>query len=416
MQVSAFGAMIGLALSIILIIKKNNPVYSLILGAFTGGIVGGASLPHTVSLMVEGAMGITPAILRILTAGVLAGVLIESGAASQIAETIIAKLGAKRALLALTLATMILTAVGVFISVAVITVSPIAITIAKRLNLSRLSVLLAMIGGGKSGNIISPNSNTIAASQNFGIELSSLMAANIIPAIFGVIATCILAKALIKNGELVYETDEKELEKNLPLFSTAIVGPVVTIILLALGPMTGIYVDPLVALPLGGAIGCFAMGKQSHFKDYIQYGLSKMTDVAILLLGTGTVSGIIKNSTIKDLTIDILNKTDLPEFILAPISGVFMSAATASTTAATTVASATFATIIIGSGIKALYGAAMVHAGATVFDHLPHGSFFHTTASCTNTSLKERFKLIPYESAIGFTLTLISTIIYGLIL
>jgi GntP family gluconate:H+ symporter len=416
MQVSALGTLIGLALSITLIVKKNNPVYSLILGALVGGVTGGASLPETVLLMVDGAKGITPAILRILTAGVLAGVLIESGAAVKIAETIIEKLGSKRAILALALATMLLTTVGVFISVAVITVSPIAITIAKRLKISKMSILLAMIGGGKSGNIISPNSNTIVSSQNFGVDLSSLMAANIIPAIFGVVVTCFLAQTLIKKGEQILESEEENLVKELPSFFSSMTGPVIAIILLALGPITGIYVDPLVALPLGGAIGCLAMGKQSYFKEYIQYGLSKMTEIAILLLSTGTVAGIIKHSTLKDVTIELLDKSGFPEFLLAPISGALMSAATASTTAAATVASATFSTAIVAAGVKALYGAAMLHAGATVFDHLPHGSFFHTTASCTNTNLGERFKLIPYESAIGFTLTLLSTIIYGLIL
>ncbi len=58
----------------------------------------------------------------------------------------------------------------------------------------------------------------------------------------------------------------------------------------------------------------------------------------------------------------------------------------------------------------------MVHAGATVLDHLPHGSFFHATAGATSTHLEERFKLIPYESAVGFTLAFVSTLIYGVIL
>lgn len=416
MQVSALGAVIGLVLAIVLIIKKNSPAYSLILGALVGGLAGGASLPDTVTLMVDGAKGITPAVLRILTAGILAGVLIESGAAGKIAETIIEKLGEKRALLALALATMILTSVGVFVDVAVITVSSIALAIGKRLNLSKLSILLAMIGGGKCGNIISPNPNTIAASDAFGVELSSLMAANIIPALVGLVVTCILAKMLVDKGEKVSEADEHEIEKELPAFWAAILGPIVTIILLALRPLAGISVDPLIALPVGGIIGCIAMGKVNHMKTYMQYGLSKMTGVAILLMGTGTVAGIISNSTLKDVTLSLLDKSGLPEFVLAPAAGALMSAATASTTAGTTVASATFATAIMAAGIKGLYGAAMVHAGATVLDHLPHGSFFHATAGATSTHLEERFKLIPYESAVGFTLAFVSTLIYGVIL
>jgi GntP family gluconate:H+ symporter len=81
MQVSAFGAVLGLVIAIVLIIRKNQPSYSLIVGALVGGLAGGVGLTETVTLMVDGAKGITPAVLRILTAGVLAGVLIESGAA-----------------------------------------------------------------------------------------------------------------------------------------------------------------------------------------------------------------------------------------------------------------------------------------------------------------------------------------------
>ncbi len=47
---------------------------------------------------------------------------------------------------------MILTTVGVFVDVAVITVAPIALALAKRGGLSKAAILLAMVGGGKAGN------------------------------------------------------------------------------------------------------------------------------------------------------------------------------------------------------------------------------------------------------------------------
>lgn len=46
---SALAATIGLILSIILIIKKVSPVYSLILGALTGGLLAGWGLENTVT-------------------------------------------------------------------------------------------------------------------------------------------------------------------------------------------------------------------------------------------------------------------------------------------------------------------------------------------------------------------------------
>ena len=163
---SAVAALIGLALAIVLIIKKVSPVYALILGALTGGLASGAGLQGTVSTMIDGVKDITPAIIRIIAAGVLTGMLVKTGAAQRISLSIIRGLGPKNVYLALALSALILTSTGVFIDVAVITIAPIAIITGNRLGLSRAKLLLAMIGGGKCGNIISPNPNTIIAAEH----------------------------------------------------------------------------------------------------------------------------------------------------------------------------------------------------------------------------------------------------------
>lgn len=412
--VSAIGALEALIVAIFLILKKVSPAYGMLVGALVGGLIGGADLSQTVSLMIGGAQGITTAVMRILAAGVLAGVLIESGAANSIAETITNKLGETRALLALALATMILTAVGVFVDVAVITVSPIALALSRRSDLSKAAILLAMIGGGKAGNIMSPNPNAIAAADTFHLPLTSVMMAGIIPALFGLILTYFLAKRLINKGSKVTDKEVIVLEtQNLPSFLTALVAPLVAILLLALRPLFDIKVDPLIALPLGGLIGALCMGKLRNINSYAINGLSKMTPVAIMLLGTGALAGIIANSGLKEVLIQGLEHSGLPSYILAPISGVLMSLATASTTAGTAVASNVFSSTLLELGVSSLAGAAMIHAGATVFDHMPHGSFFHATGGSVNMDIKERLKLIPYESAVGLMMTIVSTLIFG---
>lgn len=414
-SVSALGAVVALVVAIALIIKKVNPAYGLILGALVGGLVGGAGLTGTVDLMMSGAKGMIPAILRIVTAGVLAGVLIESGAAAKIANTIVDKIGESKALVALTIATMVLTMVGVFVDVAVITVSPIALAIAQKSGLTKTGILLAMVGGGKAGNIMSPNPNTIAAADNLGVSLTSVMAAGIIPAIFGVIITCYLSNRLKNKGSYVELNECKEEVEVLPSFLASIIGPLVTIILLSLRPIAGIAIDPLIALPVGGICGVIAMGKAKYLNKYATYGLGKMTGVAILLIGTGTLAGIISNSGLKDVIIQGINTLGLPNFALAPVSGILMSAATASTTSGTAVGTSVFGPTIIGMGVSPLATAAMIHVGATVLDHLPHGSFFHATGGSVNMSMNERLKLIPYESLVGLTMTIVSVIIFGFI-
>lgn len=415
-QVSALGAICALVIAIILILKKVAPAYGMIAGALIGGLIGGVNIADTVNLMIEGAQGIIPAVLRILAAGILAGVLIESGAAAVIAETIVKKLGETKALLALALATLILTTVGVFVDVAVITVAPIALAIAKRTGMSKPAILLAMIGGGKAGNLMSPNPNAIAASDAFNIPLTSVMAAGIIPAVFGVAVTYLVAKRLVKKGTMVQAEEIDTVDaSSLPLFLTAIIAPIVTIVLLALRPLFDLNIDPMVALPAGGIVGAIVMKKGKQLNTYAISGLGKMSGVAIMLLGTGTLAGIIANSQLKDVIIHGLSAIGLPAYVLAPVSGIFMSAATASTTAGTAVASQVFGSTILELGVSALAGAAMVHAGATVLDHLPHGSFFHATGGSVNMKIKERLKLIPYESLIGLIMAIISTLIFGVL-
>ncbi|KAJ50260.1 GntP family gluconate:H+ symporter [Clostridium tetanomorphum] len=415
MHVTAFGALIGLILAIVLIIKKVHPAYGLIIGAVVGGLVGGAGVATTVTLMINGAKGIIPAVLRILTAGVLAGVLIESGAAAKIAETIVDKLGESNSLIALSMATLVLTSVGVFVDVAVITVAPIALAIGKRANITKTGILIAMIGGGKAGNIMSPNPNAIAASDSFKTPLTSVMAAGIIPAIAGLIVTCIISKKLAHKGSNITQDEIQATSEEKPNFLPAIAGPLAAIIMLSLRPLFNISIDPLVALPVGGIIGTLCMGKIKNINKYATAGLGKMSGVAILLLGTGTLAGIISNSGLKDVIINGLNTLGLPAFALAPVAGILMSGATASTTSGTAVASQVFGPTILQLGVKPLAGAAMIHSGATVLDHLPHGSFFHATGGSVFMNMKERLKLISYESLVGLSMTIVSTIIFGFI-
>lgn len=360
---SAIAVAIGLTLAIILILKKCHPVYALILGAVVSGLMSGWGFDLTIKEMFSGVRDISPAIVRILAAGVLTGVLVKTGAADKIALTIVEKAGRRNVFLALALSVFILTGVGVFIDVAVITVAPIAIMIGKEMGLSKGKVLLALIGGGKCGNIVSPNPNTIIAAENYDAPLSSVMAAGIVPALVGMAA-----------------------------------------LLMVLRPVFGISIDPAIALPAGGLAGVLATRKWKSTLESMSYGLEKMSPIAVLLVGTGTIAGVIKASAVKDLLISLIAGWDGGAALIAPVSSILMSAASASTTAGATIASASFAQTVLAAGVNAVWAAAMTNAGATVLDHLPHGSFFHATGGSIGMELKERLRLIPYESLIGLVL------------
>lgn len=412
---TTLGAIVGMVLAIVLIIKKFHPAYSLIIGALVGGILGSyGDLQLTVSTMMSGAGSMITSVLRIMTSGILAGALIKSGSAEKIAQMIVTKLGSKRALIAVAIATMVICAVGVFIDIAVITVAPIALAIGKEAGYNKQSLLIAMIGGGKAGNIISPNPNTIAVSESFGVDLTSLMMKNILPAVCALIVTVILANYLAgKDGQKVMDSDmEANDAKELPASWQAFLGPLAVIVLLALRPVAGIAIDPMIALPVGGLVCTVATGNWKHFERYSEFGLSKVTGVSVLLLGTGTIAGIIKASALQGDVVNLLNVFHMPAFLLAPIAGILMAGATASTTAGATVAAQTFSNVLVSEGVNALSAGAMIHAGATVIDSLPHGSFFHATGGAVNMNISERMKLIVFEALVGMTSTIAAVLLY----
>ena len=251
--VSVLGALAALAVAIVLILKKVQPTYAMLIGAVAGGLIGGAGLTGTVNYIISGTQGIVSAIIRIVTAGILAGALIESGAAERIAEAIMNKLGAKRCLIAITLATWVLTAVGVFGDVACITVAPIALQMAKRAGYHKMGVLMAQLGAVRAGNVMSPNPNDIAAAEGFGVPLTSIIAVGIIPAVAALIVTSLLAYHLRMRGTEIADSDVNTVDsKDLPPLWAALAGPFVTIAILVLRPIAGIMMGAATASATAG--------------------------------------------------------------------------------------------------------------------------------------------------------------------
>ena len=412
---STWGAIAGLVLAIVLIIRRVTPAYALVFGALAGGLLGGGGLVDTVAAMISGTQAMMPSVLRILASGVLVGALVKTGSAAKIADAIVAGLGSRFALVAVALAAMIVAAVGVFVDIAVITVAPVALAVGKKADIPVPALLLAMVGGGKAGNVISPNPNTIAVAEAFKLDLTTVIAANIVPAICALGMTVLLSGWLARRWTVCdsnLASDSSVSSGSRPGVFQAILGPLTVVFLLALRPLFQITVDPLIALPAGGLVSILVCGQWRNTVSYSEFGLSKVIGVSILLIGTGTVAGIVKGSGLNADMIRLLNACHLPVFALAPLSSILLSGATASTTAGVTIAGQTFAVTLLEAGVPAVSAAAMLHAGGTIFDALPHGSFFHATAGAVGMSVKDRLELFPFGTLVGATTTLTSVLVY----
>ncbi|MBT1176965.1 GntP family permease [Bifidobacterium callimiconis] len=431
-SIAWWAALIGLAVAIVLILKKLNATYALLLGAVVGCLIGGASLAQTVNVVVAGGQSVVGTIVRVLAAGVLAGVMMESGAADRIAKTIVAKFGESLAIFSLAFATMIICAVGVFIPVAVLIVAPIALEVGNRLGISKLALLVALSGGGKAGNIISPNPNTIAAASGFGIQPSAVMVGSFIPAVCG-LAMAVLLATLLRNhgaaptlaeaGNGNANADAAESTRELPTIGRALVAPVIAIVLLLVNPigsvlgiglLTRFQVDAMYILPFAAVVGLFVMGQGRHLLDYTKAGLARMTDVVLILIGAGAIGGLITNSDLSTQIVNLIKAWGVSGSLLAPLAGILMAAATASTSTGVILGSSSFGSSILDFGVTPVAAAVTMQAGATVIDHLPHGNYFHVSGQAMKMTVGERMKSVPFESIVGLTMTIVATLIYTL--
>lgn len=428
-HISWIGALSGLLLAIIFILFKLSPTYSLILGAIAGAFIGGAGFSDSVSILISGTQSVMGTVVRIIAAGVFAGVMMESGAAETIAKVIVDKLGGTKAMLSLALATMIITAVGVFIPVAVLIVAPIALSVGNKMGYSKVALLVALSGGGKAGNIISPNPNTIAAAGGFNLDVNQVMLAGFVPAVFGVIVTVLLASRIKFKGTKVTDLEVAELEKanttNLPSFLKALITPIIAIVLLMISPVGSILgvdflanlkIDSLFILPFAAVVGSIALGKKKQILDYCSAGLDRMTPTILIIIGAGAIGGLITASNLPEKVVSLVEASGISGVFLAPIAGTLMAAATASTSTGVILATGSFSQAILNTGVAPLSAAVMTHAGATVIDHLPHGTYFHVTRNAMNISMKDRMTVVLYESIVGLTMTIVATILYGFIL
>ena len=424
-NINIFGVILALFLSIFLIIKKMNPALAMFTGVFFGALIGGANLFQILDIVVLGSRQVVGINIRIIAGGFLVGTLIETGAAETIAKGIVKGLGEKRAMLGIALSAMIVTAAGVFIPVAMLVVAPVALSVAYKANISKFAAILAISGGGKAGNIISPNPNTLAAAESFGLPLSEVMINGFIPALVALATTLILCRMTRAKYYKVLAEDIEDSggSENLPPLSKAIVAPAVSIGLLMLNPIgdilgitfinsTNLPMDPFYVLPIGAVIGLIVLGRWRSIPDFAQKGALRMAPVVLMLFGAGSIGGLITTSVFPDMMQNTLYNLGIPTAFLAPLSSTIFSSAAGSNAAGVIIGGESFAPAILAAGVPAMAGAVMLHAGGGALDIVPHGNIFLASQQGMKCSMSERIKVMPAESAVGLAMTISSVIMY----
>ncbi|KGO23852.1 hypothetical protein Q757_08645, partial [Oenococcus alcoholitolerans] len=228
--------------------------------------------------------------------------------------------------------------------------------------------------------------------------------------------TVLLATLIRHKGSRIDSSDLLESShsngKNLPSLLASLSTPIIAIVLLLINPigsllriswMTKINLDAMYVLPFAAVVGSLFMNDGNKILKFAKSGVARMTDVVLILIGAGAIGATITSSNLPNEIINLIKSSGVSGVLLAPISGILMAAAAASTSTGVILATGSFSKAILAFGVSPLAAAAMVHTGAIVIDHLPHGNYFHVTANAMHMDIKERSTAILYESLVGLS-------------
>lgn len=188
-------AVVGIIVLLILIIKfKLHPVISMMIAAIIIGV--GAGMPLTmISDTVEKGVGKTLQGIALLVGlgSMFGGILEVSGGAQRIAQTLIDKLGQKKAGIALGITGLVI-GTTVFFEAGVVVLIPLAFSVAKQTKKSTLYYAIPLLAGLASGYaFVPPSAGSVLVADSLGVNLGVMIMVGIPTALICMIVAFLIA-------------------------------------------------------------------------------------------------------------------------------------------------------------------------------------------------------------------------------
>ena len=294
-------AAVGIIVLLLLIIKfKLHPVISMMIAAIIIGV--GAGMPLTmISDTVEKGVGKTLQGIALLVGlgSMFGGILEVSGGAQRIAQTLIDKLGQKKAGIALGITGLVI-GTTVFFEAGVVVLIPLAFSVAKQTKKSTLYYAIPLLAGLASGYaFVPPSAGSVLVADSLGVNLGVMIMVGIPTALICMIVAGVIWGRFIGNKvftKLPVNVEEiKEDSKELPPFGLVlgvILIPLVLILVSTVSKYMPIPVDvknvlgfigkPFLALTIATLAAMYFLGIK---RGYTGAQLKKILDHSLRPVG-----------------------------------------------------------------------------------------------------------------------------------
>ena len=396
-------AAVGIIVLLILIIRfKLHPVISMMIAAIIIGI--GAGMPLTmISDTVEKGVGKTLQGIALLVGlgSMFGGILEVSGGAQRVAQTLIDKLGQKKAGIALGITGLVI-GTTVFFEAGVVVLIPLAFSIAKQTKKSTLYYAIPLLAGLASGYaFVPPSAGSVLTADSLGVNLGVMIMVGIPTALICMIVAGVVWGRFIGNkvfAKLPGNVEEiKEDSKELPAFGLVLGVILVPLVLILVSTVSkympipdsvknvlGFVGKPFLALTIATLAAMYFLGIRrgytgAQLKKILDHSLRPVGMILLVIASGGVIRWMLQDSGLGYIIGPALEKSGMPLILVAFFIALLVRASVGSSMVAMTMASGIMATMPAVMETSMLYRAAMCCAicgGATALSHVNDAGFW----------------------------------------
>ena len=431
-------AAVGIIVLLLLIIKfKLHPVISMMIAAIIIGV--GAGMPLTmISDTVEKGVGKTLQGIALLVGlgSMFGGILEVSGGAQRIAQTLIDKLGQKKAGIALGITGLVI-GTTVFFEAGVVVLIPLAFSVAKQTKKSTLYYAIPLLAGLASGYaFVPPSAGSVLVADSLGVNLGVMIMVGIPTALICMVVAGVIWGRFIGDKvftKLPVNVEEiKDEPKELPPFGLVlgvILIPLVLILISTISKYLPIPANvqnvlafigkPFLALTIATLAAMYFLGIKRGYtgeqlKKILDHSLRPVGMILLVIASGGVIRWMLQDSGLGEIIGPALEKSGMPLILVAFLIALLVRASVGSSMVAMTMASGIMATMPAVMATSVLYRAAMCCAicgGATALSHVNDAGFWLVG---TFLEIDEKTTLKSWtvmETLIGVTALIVSLII-----
>ena len=431
-------AAVGIVVLLLLIIKfKLHPVISMMIAAIIIGV--GAGMPLTmISDTVEKGVGKTLQGIALLVGlgSMFGGILEVSGGAQRIAQTLIDKLGQKKAGVALGITGLVI-GTTVFFEAGVVVLIPLAFSVAKQTKKSTLYYAIPLLAGLASGYaFVPPSAGSVLVADSLGVNLGVMIMVGIPTALICMVVAGVIWGRFIGDKvftKLPVNVEEiKDEPKELPPFGLVlgvILIPLVLILISTISKYLPIPANvqnvlafigkPFLALTIATLAAMYFLGIKRGYtgeqlKKILDHSLRPVGMILLVIASGGVIRWMLQDSGLGEIIGPALEKSGMPLILVAFLIALLVRASVGSSMVAMTMASGIMATMPAVMATSVLYRAAMCCAicgGATALSHVNDAGFWLVG---TFLEIDEKTTLKSWtvmETLIGVTALIVSLII-----